>query len=347
MAPLTADFGPFAILLKVQNTPLREHPVSLAMEERSILGKTAREYPMTPLQKKMLQDMGPGRVTLHYPLGEYTTFRAGGPVEALYEAHTLAELIDLITFLAQEKIPYFVIGRGSNMLVPDEGLDAVAISLKGEFLTIEVAEGDAQGLLVGAGASIFDLLDHCRVHGLSGVEFLAGIPGTAGGAVAMNAGAFGREIGEKVAGVELINGKGQKGWLNRERLHFSYRHFERPAGAVITRVLFSLEKESGERIRQRIVEYLKKKKAQQPLELPSAGSVFKNPPGHYAGKLIEEAGLKGKRIGGAMISPKHANFIVNTGQAKAADILALIRTAREKVKARFGVDLDLEIEVLG
>lgn len=302
---------------------------------------------MTPLQKKMLQDMGRGRVTFHYPLGNHTTFRAGGPVEALYEVHTPAELIDLVAFLAQEKIPYFVIGRGSNILVPDEGLDAVAISLKGEFLTIETAEGDAQALLVGAGASILDLLNHCQNHGLSGVEFLAGVPGTIGGAVGMNAGAFGGEIGERVRSVEFINGKGERHWLNRERLHFSYRHFERPPGAVITRVLFSLEKESGQWVRQRIVEYLKKKKAQQPLELPSAGSVFKNPPGHYAGKLIEDAGLKGKRIGGAMISPKHANFIVNTGQAKVADILALIHTTREKVKVRFGVDLDLEIEVLG
>ncbi|MCF8120350.1 MAG: UDP-N-acetylmuramate dehydrogenase, partial [Deltaproteobacteria bacterium] len=187
----------------------------------------------------------------------------------------------------------------------------------------------------------------CRDRGLGGLEFLSGIPGTLGGAVAMNAGAFGKEVGERVEAIRVITPAG--GLLEREKedLRFSYRSLQLDRGAIITLVRVKLESVGREAVFERMAGYLRQKKALQPLGYPSAGSVFKNPVGDYAGRLIEAAGLKGKRVAGAMISKRHANFIVNTGGATASDILALMNLIQQEVKRISGIQLEPEIRILG
>ena len=180
-----------------------------------------------------------------------------------------------------------------------------------------------------------------------GLEFLAGIPGTVGGAVAMNAGAWGKSTGDVVTGVEILTADGERVTMNRSELQFGYRRAVLPIGSVVVKAQFKGTPDRPEAIGERIRDYLERRKATQPLEYPSAGSVFKNPPDDYAGRLIEKAGLKGTRIGGAMISDKHANVIVNVGGASAQDVLALMETARQKVREQTGIDLEPEIKVVG
>jgi UDP-N-acetylmuramate dehydrogenase len=240
-----------------------------------------------------------------------------------------------------------VIGRGSNLLVGDGGIGGVVILLSGSHAEIGRKKSDHSGISVGAGLAISDLLIWCRDAGISGLEFLAGIPGTVGGAVAMNAGAFGNEIGTRVTQIRLVTPRGELALIDRSRLRFSYRTLDLEKGAVITQVSFRLDRETGKTVSKRMAGYLRRRKERQPLEYSSAGSVFKNPANDYAGRLMEQAGLKGKEIGGAMISTRHANFIVNKGGATAADILALIDAAREAVWRSAGVQLELEIQVVG
>jgi UDP-N-acetylmuramate dehydrogenase len=278
----------------------------------------------------------------------YTTFRVGGQAEALYEAVDLEVLKRVLAYLDKEHIPYLVVGRGSNILVKDNGLEGLVILLGGSLARVEEKETDDISVLAGAGLHLVELLSYCRSSGLGGLEFLSGIPGTVGGAVVMNAGAFGEEIASRVKEIHVVNTRGDL--IIRDRsseLEFSYRKLNMEKGSVIVRVLFRLTSEAEGTVAKRISDYLKRKKESQPLEYPSAGSVFKNPPDDYAGRLIEKAGLKGKKIGGAMISEKHANFIVNTGGAKAKDILDLMYLAQETVKKETGIQLEPEIRVVG
>lgn len=278
------------------------------------------------------------------PMAPYTTFRAGGKVEALCEVRNLLHLETLLDLVRREDIPYLVVGKGSNLLVKDGGFKGVALLLKGDLEDIEEKGGR---LLAGAGLDLAGLLKFCSRSGLSGLEFLAGIPGTVGGAVAMNAGAWGKSTGEAVTAVEIMTADGEEKTLDRSRLRFEYRKTALPIGCVVVRVHFQVTEDRPQAVRKRIREYLERRKASQPLDDPSAGSVFRNPPHDYAGRLIEAVGLKGKRIGGAMISQKHANVIVNVGGARAQDILDLMETARQRVRERTGVDLEPEIRVVG
>lgn len=280
-------------------------------------------------------------------MAPYTTFLVGGNVEALYECHQLDELQHVIIYLNEEAIPYIVVGRGSNLLVKDGGLEGVALLLGGSLGRIHQEAGNDQFVVSGAGQSLSNLLNFCRSEHMGGLEFLAGIPGTVGGALAMNAGAFGQEIESKVRELQLVSAKGELIVRDRSKLEFSYRALALESGWVIVRAQLRVFRESSEVIAGRIADYLKKRKATQPIQYPSAGSVFKNPPSDYAGRLIEKAGLKGRRVGGAMISRDHANYIVNTGNAKAADILALLELAREEVRTTTGVLLEPEIRVVG
>jgi UDP-N-acetylmuramate dehydrogenase len=248
--------------------------------------------------------------------------------------------------LTVELIPYLVVGRGSNLLVRDNGFQGVVIILEGDLAAIEQTDPSDQDVVAGGGLSTVELLSHCSIHGLAGLEFLAGIPGTVGGVVAMNAGAFGQETADRIHALSVLTHEGK--WLewDRSEMGFSYRNLDLPKGAVIVKAGFRLEREDPEVIRERIKNNLAHRKQKQPLEYPSGGSVFKNPPDHYAAQLIEHSGLKGTQLGGAMVSPKHANFIVNTGDAKAADILGLIERVREKVKQDTGIVLEPEIRVV-
>lgn len=301
---------------------------------------------MDDRQKAAIMELGIKRILFDCPMDQFTTFRVGGPANAVCFPKEINQVQTLVKWLNKESLPYLLVGRGSNLLVNDEGLNYVVIILEGSLATIEKTD-QKERLLVGGGLSIVELLSHCSALGLAGVEFMAGIPGTVGGAVIMNAGAFGAAIGDRIQDIQIITSQGEWVTLDQAELQFSYRGLRLPQNAIVVKALIQLIQEDTVVIRERIRDYLSRRKASQPLEFPSGGSVFKNPPNHYAGKLIEQSGLKGKKIGGAAISAKHANFIVNTGDAKAADIVALMELAREKVKKDSGIDLESEIRIVG
>jgi len=298
-------------------------------------------------QRDTLQAMVEKDVRFDCPMDQYTTFRAGGRAEALCAVSNLEALCRVLAYLHGEGIPWLVIGKGSNLLVRDEGFGGVVIALQGELATLQEDVEDPCTLKVGAGQAIGDLLRYCSRKGLGGLEFLAGIPGTVGGALAMNAGAWGKEIGPLVQEIRIVTGRGRIRDLGASQLRFSYRDLDLPRGSVIVRAGIRLRRESPARVAQKVADYLKERKARQPLEYPSGGSVFRNPPHDHAGRLLEAAGLKGESIGGAMISPKHANFIVNTGGATAGDILRLMGLARERVLEQTGIALEPEIRIAG
>ncbi len=302
---------------------------------------------MDEIHRRSLEEIGERWIRFHCPMSQYTTFRVGGRVDAIYFTQELSHLKRMVSYLSGEGIPYLVVGGGSNLLVKDGGLQGVVIILQGELATIEQNEKNHRIIVAGGGLSIGKALSYCKVKGLSGLEFLAGIPGTMGGAVAMNAGAFGKEMGSMVQDIEMITRQGDLVVMDKSQINFSYRTASIPGGAVIVKAGFELSKEDPDTIAERIADYMSRRRAKQPLEYPSGGSIFKNPPNDYAGRLIENAGLKGKRIGKASISPKHANFIVNTGGARAEDILALMDLAREKVREETGIEMEPEIMVVG
>ncbi|HBF42089.1 MAG TPA: UDP-N-acetylenolpyruvoylglucosamine reductase [Desulfobacteraceae bacterium] len=302
---------------------------------------------MNQSQKEELVRLAGGSLQFDCPMAQYTTFRVGGKAEAIYEPHDLQGLRRVIAYLNEESIAYLVVGRGSNLLVKDEGIEGIVVFLRGSLAAIEHEGTDHLAINAGAGLAIIDLMVYCRASGLGDLEFLAGIPGTVGGALAMNAGAFGQEIGTKVREVQVITPLGKLLVMDRAQLRFSYRNLEIEKGSVIIRGIFESVRKNGEIVGERIVNYLRMRKENQPLEYPNAGSIFKNPPNDYAGRLIEEVDLKGKKIGDAMISEKHANFIINTGSAKTKDILALMDLAREKVRREMGIELQPEIKVVG
>ncbi len=275
-------------------------------------------------------------------LAHYTTFRVGGPVDLLFAPRGLWELKKTLAFLAEEGLPYFFLGGGSNLLVRDGGFRGAALSLKG----LSRIEAQGELLRAEAGVSLPFLLSFCAEKGLSGLEFLAGVPATVGGAVAMNAGAFGQEIKDLVQEVSLYH-EGEFYTWRRERLSFSYRRLELPEGALVVAATFSLKKASPSYVRRKMAEYLSLRRQKQPLSFPSAGCVFKNPRELPAGFLIEAVGLKGFRRGGAEISRKHANFILNRAQATASDILALMELAKERVFREYGLELEEEIKIVG
>jgi UDP-N-acetylmuramate dehydrogenase len=297
-------------------------------------------------KEELIRLVGSG-VRFDWPMDQYTTFRVGGKAEAIYEAKDMGTLQEVVAYLAREEIPYLPVGKGSNLLVKDGGLRGLVILLGESLAVVERGVTGDSTLWAGAGVTLSDLLAYCRDSGLGGLEFLAGIPGTVGGAVVMNSGAFGYEIESRVEEIHAITPKGDLSVKDRSQLQFSYRALKLDKGAVIVRVIFGLELEGEGIVGKRISGYLRRRRESQPLEYPSAGSVFRNPPNDYAGRLIEEAGLKGKRVGGAMISPKHANFIINTGGAKARDILALLSLIQETVKKETGIRLEPEIRVVG
>ena len=289
--------------------------------------------------------MLPGRVALDEPLAHWTSLRVGGPADALVRIDTRDELVRTLALCRARAVPVAVLGGGFNSLVRDGGIRGVVVRLAG--LRAIALEGD---LLVRAeaGVSHTQLTRFCAEQGRSGLEFAVGIPGTVGGWIAMNAGVHGREMQDVVASLELY--EPERGALTaraRDGLTFHYRATELPAGAVVVSATFRTERAAPDEIRERQRALLAQRRATQPVDQPSCGSVFKNPPGDFAGRLIEAAGLKSAREGEAMISPLHANFIVNRGGARAADVLRLIERARAEVAAQFGVALETEVRVAG
>lgn len=284
-----------------------------------------------------------GQVLSREPMARHTTFKIGGAADLMVVPEDAEDLRAALHFARSKGLPVFVLGGGSNTLVRDGGIRGMVI-LPEKFQGLEREENE---VTAGAGVRTSRLLAFCSKQGLAGLEFLSGVPGTVGGAVWGNAGAWGGATADCLARVQLVTEEGDDLLLGREMLSFAYRVSGFSRGAVIVRATFALAPGEPAAIRQQISRWLIQRNASQPVEFRSAGSIFKNPPGDYAGRLVDAAGVKGTRIGGAMISEKHGNFFVNLGEARAADVLALVRLARERVRATAGIELELEIRVVG
>jgi UDP-N-acetylmuramate dehydrogenase len=280
---------------------------------------------------------------LDEPMRDHTRYRIGGPADVFVRASSVELLRTAVEFARRYDAPLFVIGHGSNLLVPDEGLRGLVARV--EVRTLRV-EGTA--LIAGAGLPLPQAAGAAHEHALTGLEFAVGIPGTVGGALVMNAGCRGSEIGPLVEGAEVVEGDGTLRTLERGECRFGYRSSNLPGeAAAIAGATLRLAHGDRADIERRMDEHRAWRAKAQPHEHPSAGSVFKNPPGDAAGRLIEAAGCKGLRLGGAEVSSVHANFIVNRGDATYADIKALIAAVRERVEAHCGVALELELVDLG
>ncbi len=277
-------------------------------------------------------------------MAAHTTFRVGGPADCLIEIENEAQLRKVQRYLNLIEIPFFVLGNGSNTLVRDAGYRGIVLLIGQKMSGIRV-DGDC--ITAQAGALLTQAARAALEHGLTGLEFASGIPGTVGGAVVMNAGAYGGEMSQVVTEVTVLNREGDILVLDNETLEFGYRYSAiRNQPFIVTQVVFRLAAADRERIGQRMEALAAKRREKQPLEYPSAGSTFKRPEGHYAGELIMNAGMRGFQIGGARVSDKHCGFVVNMGDATAKDILDVVGVVRERVKERFGVDLEMEPVVL-
>ena len=280
----------------------------------------------------------------HVPLARYTTIGTGGPARWFARPETVEELHELLRWAEEHDVGVEVIGLGSNLLVHDDGVDALVLKLAGELAAAEV-EGDT--LVMGGGAANAVGLHRARAAGLGGFEFASAIPGTAGGGVRMNAGAYGREWRDVLIEAVVVDASGPR-TLSVEELGLSYRHSNLAPGQVVARARFRLEPSSTDAVKEKAAELLAQRKATQPTNKRTFGSVFKNPDeGPGAGRMIEECGLKGHRIGGAIVSPRHANFIENADGATTADCIAVMAEARTRVHERFGVVLEHEVQFLG
>ena len=304
--------------------------------------------------KNAIKEIGGETIHFDVPMSQYTTIRTGGNAEAVYKAVNLEDLKKMVSFLADEQVPYLPAGKGSNLLVLDGGMEGVVILLGGSFAFIveDPVNGDdtkmiGSGLLVGAAISLPRLVAYCAKKGLAGVEFLAGIPGTVGGAIAMNAGSMGSEIKDVVCEVSVLNRKVTIERKDISRLTFQYRGLALNTGDILLNARLNLRNDRPSSVKDRVFYNIKQRKKRFPFEMPSAGSVFKNPDGDYAGRLIDLAGLKGKSIGGATISTDHANIIVTKGKASSSDVVELMNLAADKVKELFNITLLPEIKIVG
>ncbi len=283
-----------------------------------------------------------GHIAVAEPLGKYTSFRIGGPADFYLEPVDKFDLIEVVRFFKRFDYRFMIIGKGSNLLISDIGFRGAAINLE-EGMGKVILEGDI--VVADAGVRLSKFVDFCIQHEKKGVEMLAGIPGTIGGAVIMNAGAYGGEISDHLVEVEIYRDDAiQK--VKKAEAGFSYRR-SGFARNVILNASFKLPQGNLAELLQRRRELLLKRNQSQPLNLPNSGSMFKNPEGAFAAKLVEDAGLKGKQIGEAQISERHGNFIVNHGSATAQDVLDLVKLARKKVFERFGIKLELEVKLIG
>ncbi len=285
------------------------------------------------------------RARRNEPLSRHTSFRVGGPADLLVAPTTAEEIAEALRLAREGGVPVLLLGAGSNMVVRDGGVRGMVIKVLKNFSGIEDMDGGR--VLARAGEPVARLAYHAAEKGLAGMEFAVGIPGTVGGGVATNAGAHGGEIGARVEWVAGIDGTGQPARLSREDLAFKYRSVCLPAGFVVTEALFALEPADGARVREKTRDNLASRRATQPLNYPNAGCFFKNPPGEHASRLIDQAGLKGFRIGKMEVSKKHANFIVNLGGGTASDALRLVEEIRARVEKAHGVRIDTEVMVVG
>jgi len=286
-----------------------------------------------------------GKVILCQSMKNLTSLKIGGEVDIFAIPEDLEDVKAVLSFCKKKKISFLVIGNGTKLLIRDEGFKGVAIKLGGFF---KIAENHSKEVSVGAGMSLFQLIDYTSQRGLSGIESLAGVPGTIGGAIVRNASAFGQTLSERVSSVKVIDKDSTCFTLLNKDMDFAYRTsiFLKNKEWIITDVKLKLSSEKKEKVISRAKEARKRKVLTQPLSFPSAGCVFKNPPSYSAGFLIQQAECLGLRVGDAQVSFQHGNFIINKGNATAQDMLELIKMVKKKVKDRFGILLEPEVEVI-
>lgn len=307
---------------------------SLSMHRNNYLGLVNDLQAHFPKAKIMVDE----------PMKKHTTFKIGGPADIYIEPAT-SEVVTLINLLRNQQIPFIVIGNGSNLLVSDDGIEGVVVSLGRNASTITI---DGEYLTVEAGALLTQVSHKAADAGLTGLEFASGIPGTLGGAIFMNAGAYGGEIKDILVSVDVLTTDYKFLEMKPEDLELSYRHSAlMENGGIVLGAKLKLQKGDREIIKEKIETIRLQRMEKQPLNYPSAGSTFKRPEGYFAGKLIDDAGLRGYAVGDAQVSEKHCGFVVNKGEATASDVIALMRDVDAKVFEIFGVHLSPEVRIIG
>lgn len=297
------------------------------------------------IKQKFCREFGSDRVLLEEPMKRHTTFRIGGPAEVFVMPGNLEEMQRILEICRTEDLPYFILGNGSNLLVSDKGYQGVVVQLYRNFGQIRVEDSRIHAQ---AGALLSGIAAAAREASLTGFEFAGGIPGTLGGAVVMNAGAYGGEMKDVLKEVTVLTPEGGVLTLQADELHMGYRtSVIKEAGYIVLEAVISLEKGDQEEIRSRMQELAGMRTSKQPLSYPSAGSTFKRPEGYFAGKLIMDSGLRGYQVGGAQVSEKHCGFVINTGNATAKDVTTLMSDVQRIVLEKFGVKLEPEVKFLG
>ncbi len=299
---------------------------------------------MKPLYDKLLAFSENDQLLLNEPMSRHTTFRVGGPADLMYFPSSSEQLVSALRLAKEEGVPAMVMGNGSNMIVRDGGIRGLVIVLGERFAQVSV---DGEILTAQAGASMAKVSSAAQAAALAGLEFASGIPGSLGGGCAMNAGAYGGQLSDVLVDAQVyLNGEIRT--MTKDDLQMGYRTtLPLREGGVVLSARFKLMPDDGEAIMERMRDLNARRRDKQPLNFPSAGSTFKRPEGYFAGALIEQAGLKGRTVGGAQVSEKHAGFIVNVGGATAADITDLIKVVQDEVLRAFGVQLETEVRIIG
>ena len=286
------------------------------------------------------------RILRNEPMKKHTTFRIGGPADVLVQPATITEIEQVLQCCEEQAVPYYVVGNGSNLLVGDEGIRGVVLQLGNDFSEVEVCEDDT--IWVQAGCMLSKVANLAAEHALTGMEFAAGIPGTIGGAVMMNAGAYGGEMKDIIECVTLLTPDREVLILPQDQMEFGYREsIVSKENYIVLEAKLRLQKGEPEAIEAKMKEYSEARRSKQPLEYPSAGSTFKRPEGYYAGKLIMDAGLAGYRVGDAQVSEKHCGFVINCGQATAKDVTAVMNDVIHRVAEAYQVELEPEVRKIG
>lgn len=297
------------------------------------------------ISRRFCEIVGENKVLEQEPMARHTTFRIGGPADYFVELGNIEQIRAAIQVCREENLPWFVLGRGSNLLVSDKGYRGVILSIYKDFQKTEI---QGETVTVQAGVLLTTLSGKVLDASLTGLEFASGIPGTIGGAVVMNAGAYGGEMKDIVRKVTVLDQDGEVRTLTCGEMQFGYRtSLAKKKGYIVLGAELTLKQGEKEKIREEMQALKAKRIEKQPLEFPSAGSTFKRPEGYFAGKLIMDAGLRGAAVGGAQVSEKHCGFVVNTGNATAADVRELMRQVQGKVQEQFGVHLEPEVRFLG
>jgi UDP-N-acetylmuramate dehydrogenase len=298
-----------------------------------------------PMNITSLSELGLEHTKLNEPMANHTTWRIGGPADVFVCPRSVAELQRAVRTADQQGMPWTVVGRGSNLLVLDGGIRGMVIKMTDNFADIAV---DGNRLTAQAGRSFVSAANIAIKHNLAGLEFATGIPGSVGGAVMMNAGAHGGEVKDVLEWADVMDGSGAIRRFSHADLQFRYRHsYLKDHPMIVVEAAFSLRPGDGQALATQVKAWSTRRASTQPLSMPNCGSVFRNPPGHHAGELIEAAGLKGFRKGNAQISEKHANFIVNLGNASASDVVLLMRHVQVTVRDKYGVELETEVRMMG